>query len=68
MNVGREEGQIKGRHEQIDGQTGRMREREFKREMDGEKRGNGKHREKEPLGERIIRPLPPSGAAANGRG
>lgn len=46
-----------------DRQTERISE--FKCKTDGEKGGNG---EKKPLGESIIRPLPSSGAAANGSG
>lgn len=69
-NVGREEGQIKGRQEERERQKWRMRERESLNVKQTDRKGETgkKNREKEPLGARIIRPLPPSGAAENGRG
>lgn len=67
-NIGGEEGQMKGRDEKTGGQTederGSLNEGQTERER-GNRKKNG---EKEPLGAHIIRPLPPSSAAANGRG
>lgn len=63
-----EEGQIKGRHQQTDRQS--EDERVGLNERRREKKGGKQEKKtaKEPLGARIIRLLPPSRAAANGRG